>query len=164
MGRTIAAAVLCTVLTSAATVQAADRDTGTAETTGAVTHVAALDTALAGDVDWSLAPVKFGADSRGALLPALYVSLAALNAYDAYSTTKGLSLGAGEGNAMMRSVAGRPALLWAVKGGVTAGSVFIAERLWKKNNKVGAVAVMLATNGMMATVAARNNRVINSLR
>jgi hypothetical protein len=161
MVRTIAAAVALTLLTSAAA-DAADRDKVAVDDTAATT-MPALNTG-ATDIDWSLPPVKFGGEARGALLPALYVSLAALNAYDAYSTTRGLSLGAAEGNAMMGSVAGRPAVLWAVKGGATAGSVYIAERLWKKNNKVGAVVVMLATNGMMATVAARNSSVINSLR
>jgi hypothetical protein len=164
MFRKTAATVIFTVLACAPAALAADRDTATVEETGAATTVAALGTAMAGDVDFSLPPVKFGSASRGALLPSLYASLAVLNAYDAYSTTRGLSLGAVEGNAMMRNVAGRPAVLWAVKGGVTAGSVFIAERLWKNNNKVGAVAVMLATNGMMATVAARNSSVIRSLR
>jgi hypothetical protein len=94
------------------------------------------------------------------LLPSLYVSLAALNAFDAYSTTKGVAGGAVEGNPMMRAVAGRPAALWAVKGGATAGAVYLAERLWKNDHKVGAVVVMLATNGMMATVAARNSSVM----
>jgi hypothetical protein len=73
--------------------------------------VAALGTAVAGDADSSLPPVKFGSESRGALLPSLYVSLATLNAYGAYSTTKGLSLGAVEGNVVMRNLAGRPVVL-----------------------------------------------------
>jgi hypothetical protein len=42
--------------------------------------------------------------------------------------------------------------------------MLIAERLWKHNNKAGAIAVMLATNGMMATVAARNASVLRQLK
>lgn len=159
MFRTTTAAFVLMVLASVVPVQAADRDkVGVDDVTTVASGSAAV--AIASDIDWSLEPVKFGAQSRGAVLPSLYASLAALNAFDAYTTSKGLALGAGEANPMMRAVAGRPAVLWAVKGGVTAGSVFIAERLWKKNNKVGAIAVMLATNGMMATVAARNSSVI----
>lgn len=159
MFRTTAALVLM-LLALVVPVQAGDRDNNAGADDAATGATGAATVTMAGDVDWSLEPVTFGAPSRGAVLPSLYVSLAALNAFDAYTTSKGLALGAGEANPMMRAVAGRPAVLWAVKGGVTAGSVFIAERLWKKNNKVGAIAVMLATNGMMATVAARNSSVI----
>jgi hypothetical protein len=163
MFRITIAALAATVLMTATSVHAADGN-GVAGIDTTTATVDASTATMAGDVDWSLAPVKFGRESRGALLPSLYVSLAALNAFDAYSTTKGLSLGAAEANPMMRGVANRPAMLWAVKGGVTAGSVYIAERLWKNNNKVGAVVVMVATNSMMATIAARNSSVIRSQR
>jgi hypothetical protein len=36
--------------------------------------------------------------------------------------------------------------------------------MWRKNNKVGAIAVMAVSNGMMAVVAARNASVIKTLR
>ena len=84
------------------------------------------------------------------------MSLAGLNAVDAYTTSKGLSQGAIEANPMMRTVAGNQTMLWVVKGGATAGSIVIAERLWKNNKKGQAIAVMLATNGMMAVVSAHN--------
>jgi hypothetical protein len=114
----------------------------------------------AADVDWSLPPVHFGAAPRGGLLPALYVSLAGLNAVDAYTTMKGLSAGATEANPLMKAVVGNSTAFLAVKGGVTAGSILVAERLWKSNRRAQAIAVMVVTNGMMAAVAARNVSVL----
>jgi hypothetical protein len=114
---------------------------------------------LAADVDWSAPPVSIR-PTRGAVLPSLYVSLAGLNAYDAYATTAGLARGAAEANPLLRGVAGSPAALWAVKGGVTASSIVVAERLWRRNRKAAAIAVMAVSNGIMAAVAARNARVL----
>ncbi len=165
----------------AAPVSAADRDRGPVLAVAA--SAAAVTTALpsvpmAGAV--TLVPIEltapvmlpferqqpaFSAPARsrvrGTLLPSLYVSLAGLNAFDAYTTTVGVSTGATEANPVMRGVAGNPAAMWAVKGGVTAASIYMAERLWKKNRKVEAITVMAITNGMMAVVAARNAAVLN---
>lgn len=112
------------------------------------------------DVDWSLAPVPLGGSRRGSLLPALYVSLAGLNAFDAYSTSKGLTRGATEANPLMRAVAGNPTMVWIVKAGATGASIAVAERLWRKNRRAQAVAVMMISNGMMAAIAARNGSVL----
>src|SRR6202011_5695761 len=105
------------------------------------------------DTDWSLQPVPVRpsmAPSRGNLLPALYVSLAGLNIFDAYATRAGLSHGAVEANPLMHAVAGNSAALWAVKGGATAGSIFFAERLWRQHRRAEAIAVMVVSNGVMA--------------
>jgi hypothetical protein len=130
---------------------------------------------LASDTDWSLTPVQIGNTNgtifggaklegpkahRGALLPMLYVSLAGLNAFDAYSTQKGLAHGAVEANPMMSGVVGNKAALWAVKGGVTAASIYLSERMWKQGHKAQAVAMMVLSNGVMAAVAAHNAQVI----
>jgi hypothetical protein len=128
----------------------------------ALTMSAAAVPAMAADVDWSLAPVRMGARTphRGALLPSLYVSLAALNAFDAMTTSKAVRSASGtEANPLMAGVAGHSAALWAVKGGATAASVLLAERMWRNHNRVGAIATMVITNGMMAAVAANNTRV-----
>jgi hypothetical protein len=116
---------------------------------------------LAAGIDWSLPVEKVERSTRGALLPALYVSLASLNAFDAYSTAAALERGAVEANPMMRGVAGNPAALWAVKGGVTALSIYASERLWRDNRRVAAIAVMAVTNGLMTAVAARNSTVLS---
>jgi hypothetical protein len=166
MFRTAAALVLTVVVAAVAPASAADHDAiFVAATAEAAADAAAKDAGsarpLGTDVDWSLPAVQFGAPTtRGGLLPALYVSLAGLNAFDAYSTSLGMSRGAAEANPLMQPVAGNAAALWAVKGGATAASILVAERLWKQNRRGQAIAVMVVTNGMMAVVAARNASVL----
>jgi hypothetical protein len=167
MFRTLAAAVVVTLFTPVMPAAAAGNDALTLAAAGAAAVAEEAATAstrnsapLATDVDWSLPAVQVGAPARGSILPTLYASLAALNAFDAYSTTKGLSRGASEANPLMKSVAGNPTALWAVKGGATAASIVVAERLWKQNRKGQAIAVMVVTNGMMAVVAAKNASVL----
>ncbi len=92
---------------------------------------------------------------RPAALPVLYVSLAGLQVYDAYSTTRGLSQGARELNPLMRGIAGNSAALWTVKAATTASSILVAERLWKRN-RTAAILTMLALNGVVASVATHN--------
>jgi hypothetical protein len=126
----------------------------------------AAESAAIPDIDWSLPAVHFGPPerSRGALLPVLYVGLSTLNVFDAYSTAAGLSRGAREANPMMRGVAGNATAMWAVKGGVTAATIFAAERLWRSNRKSQAILMMVASNAMMAAVAAHNASVIRQQR
>jgi hypothetical protein len=102
--------------------------------------------------------------ARGAVLPSLYVSLAALNAYDGFTTIKGLRQGARESNALMAPVAGSAPAIWLVKGSVTAGSILVAERLWKSHRRAQAIAVLAISNGMMAAVAARKTAVLRQQR
>ena len=117
------------------------------------------NSAVFSDVDWSLPPVEFGSAKRPAVLPAFYVSLAALQAFDAYSTSGGLGRGASEANPLTKGVAGNSAMFWTVKAATTASAILIAERLWK-TNKAQAIAVMVLSNGVMAFVAAHNARVL----
>jgi hypothetical protein len=162
MFRTAVTALVFALFVTAAPAQAAD-----AEATGSVVTAAVSPVQLASDTDWSLQPMRVGAaqkPSRGALLPALYVSLAGLNIFDAYSTTKGLSRGAVEANPLLHGVAGNSAALWAVKGGTTAASIFFAERLWRQHRRAEAIAAMVVSNGVMAGVAARNASVLRQVR
>lgn len=111
----------------------------------------------------SAIPLQLDATSgatRGPLLLTLYFTVSGLHAYDAYSTTRGLARGSREANPMMRTVSGNAAALWTVKAGATALSIGISERLWRQNRRARAVAVMLATNGILAAVAARNMGVL----
>lgn len=147
MPRTIAAAVAVTLLSFAAPAAAADPEPAAVDTTG----IAAID--------WSVPPPPAAA-ARGTLLPVLYVGFAGLNAYDAYSTTAAINAGAREHNPLVVSFADNRAAMWAMKGGVTAGSIFFAERLWKKNRKAAAISMMVISNSMMAIVAANNARVL----
>jgi hypothetical protein len=126
----------------------------------------AAESAPASEIDWTLPAVHFGQAmrSRGALLPALYVGLSSLNAFDAYSTSTGLSRGAKEANPMMRGVAGNASAMLAVKGGITAATIFTAERLWRNNRKGQAILMMVASNAMMAAVASHNASVMRQQR
>jgi len=152
--RAIAGAAL--MLTVIATSASADDNAGS---------LAERAAALAATSEGAAAPISFvhiPKPSRGAVLPGLYVSLAALQAYDGYSTMTGLQRGAVEANGVMKNVAGNPAALWAVKAGVTTTSIVVAERLWKQNRRGAAIATMIATNGLMAVVAARNASVLRA--
>jgi hypothetical protein len=71
--------------------------------------------------------------------------------------------GAKEANPMMESVVTKPAVFWSVKAAMAIAPALAAERLWK-TNKVGAIAVMAISNGMMAVVAAHNAKVLNRVR
>ena len=101
--------------------------------------------------------------SRPKVLPAMYASYAALQVFDVMSTQKALALGAREANPLIQGVVGHAGAFWAVKVGVAAGTIVAAERLWK-TNKVAAIAVMAAGNGVAAIVASRNARVLRNLR
>jgi len=100
---------------------------------------------------------------RPAVLPALYASYAALQAFDVYSTRQGLARGAREANPLMRDAVGNTGAFVAVKAAVAVGTIVAAERLWK-TNKPAAIAVMVASNGVAAIVAARNARVLRQQR
>lgn len=102
--------------------------------------------------------------ARPGMLAPLYVSLAALQAYDGYSTLKGVDRGARETNVLVGGLAGNPAAFWAVKAGSTAVSIYFAERLWREHRRAEAITVMIVTNGVMAAIAARNAAVLRSPR
>jgi hypothetical protein len=102
--------------------------------------------------------------TRPSLLPPLYVSLAALQVYDGYSTTYGVKNGSRESNVLVGGLAGKPALFWAVKGGSTAVTIFLAEQLWRHHRKAEAIATMIIANGLMTGIAARNASVLRASR
>jgi hypothetical protein len=96
--------------------------------------------------------------ARSVLLP-LYVSFATLQLLDAHSTTRALASGGVEANPVMRGVAGNPAALVAVKAGVTASTIVLAEKVRSKS-RVGAILLMAALNSTYATVVAHNYRAV----
>jgi hypothetical protein len=98
--------------------------------------------------------------NRPAGLVALYASFAALQAFDAISTTKGIDRGAAEANPIMSGVAGNPAAFWTIKAATSVGVVLAVERLWKRS-KPGAIAVMVIANGLSAALAAHNIGILN---
>jgi hypothetical protein len=78
---------------------------------------------------------------------------------DAHSTTRALASGAVEANPMMRGVAGNPAALVAVKAGVTASTIVVAEKL-RSRSRVGAILFMAALNSTFATIVAHNYQAV----
>lgn len=154
--------VLGVAVTPASAAEAAAAGSGLAA--GATSAAAELAT----DTDWTMPAVQMGRSnhdvSRGSILPSLYVSLAALNVYDAVSTKQGLAHGAMESNPGMSGIVGSSTALWTAKAVTTASTILLSEHLWKTHHKVGAIAVMVISNGLMSAVAAHNASVVNSLR
>jgi hypothetical protein len=98
------------------------------------------------------------------VLPALYGMSAALQGFDAYSTLSVLKHGGMEANPVMKGITKSPIAFIGLKAGVTAMSIVAAERMWKNNNRVGAIVTMVVTNGLMSAVAANNAKVLSRVR
>jgi hypothetical protein len=95
---------------------------------------------------------------RPAILPALYVSLAAVQAWDVYSTRSAIGAGAREANPIAAPFTGNVGSMLGLKLATTATAIVLSERLWKKN-RVAAVVALVALNGATAAVAMHNMRV-----
>lgn len=95
--------------------------------------------------------------ARPKALAPMYATLGVLQALDVYSTRRALAGGGAEANPVMRDAAQSSAGMMAVKALSTAGSIYFAERAWKKNRK-GAMILMAAINGVTAAVVANNLR------
>jgi len=161
MKRTTLATLITILTVSAGTARADDRRGQTLPAPVAAETTSTLP--VAGAVDVSAPPGEI-APTRGAVLPALYASYAVLHAYDGYATIAGLQRGAREANPVMSRIAGKPGAVWAIKGGVAAASILVAERLWKRDHRAQAIATMVLSNGIMAVVAARNAALLRGQR
>jgi len=96
--------------------------------------------------------------ARPAALVPMYASLAVLQGFDIYTTSKSLKTGAVEANPVMKPVAGKNVASIVVKAAATAGSIYFTERAWKQNRK-GAVILMTAINVATAAIVAHNTQV-----
>ena len=177
MGRTILASGLSLFLFAVPTF-AADPASGTtsdktaaisAESTGVQPTLSASIAAEATNAALTAAPSTavvsdWHPAQRPAVLPALYVGSALLQAFDAYSTMKAINLGGTEANPIMKGAASSPAAMIGVKAAVTTASILAAERMWKNHNPTGAIVTMLASNGFMAWVAMHNASVVSGLQ
>lgn len=92
---------------------------------------------------------------RPALLPVLYGTYAGLQVMDIVSTRKAIAAGAREANPLMQK--GGMATTIAMKAASSVGTVYVAEKMWKRH-RVGAIVLMAAMNGVSAAVVAHNNR------
>jgi len=97
-------------------------------------------------------------------LPVLYGSSAFLQGYDGYLTFAALKRGASEVNPILKPISGNPVAFIAVKAGLTAASFVGAEQLWKDNHRLGAVALMVASNAIMVVVTAHNAAVLQRIK
>ncbi len=104
------------------------------------------------------ARARADAERPPALMP-LYVSFAALQVFDAHSTTRAIRRGASEANPVMRGLADKPAGMLAVKAAGTAGVIYAGEKMWRRN-KTAAVVFMLAANSALAWVVQHNYRAV----
>ena len=95
-------------------------------------------------------------------LRSLHVGLAVTQAYDVYSTTSAISRGAVEMNPLLKNTVKSRTAFIALKVAVTAGPIWEAEKLWRNNHRVGAIALMAASNGIMLAVAAHNAAVMRN--
>ena len=137
-------------------------DTQPAALVIAPTAIAAAATSPAANLDLATrSNWKYG---RPSILPALYVSSAALQGYDAYSTLTALKNGGREVNPLMQGIVKRPAAFVAMKAGVTMASIMAAESLWKNHHRFGAIGLMVASNLMMGVVAKHNAQVLSTLK
>ena len=155
----LAAALLLSTLAVAAPVHAAETETPVTE--AALEAVTAAPVVADAPVGYSRVYRKA---QRSALLPSLYISLAALEGGEGRVRVVGLQGGAVEANPMMQGVVGNPLMFTAIKAGVTGASILAAENLWKHGKKTQAVLLMVASNGLMAYVAHNNAGVLRSIR
>ena len=106
---------------------------------------------------WPMASIYAPELKRPGLLPALYVTLGAVQAWDLYSTSVALKAGAHEANAAAAPFASNKGSMLGLKAATMAGTILCAEKMWKKN-RIGAVVMMAAINGATAAVAMHNMR------
>ena len=93
--------------------------------------------------------------TRPASLIPLYVSFAAVQALDIHSTYNGIERGGREANPLLGTVVGSPAAFVAVKAGATAGTIYLAEKIWKRNRKA-AIITMIGANIAYGVIASHN--------
>ena len=104
-------------------------------------------------------PQRFEAQRPKALMP-LYVSFAALQGLDMYTTRRALDRGAQEANPLMRGAVGRDATMIAMKAGGSAVAIWATERLWKKKRGKMAIASAVVLNVVSGLVVMNNFRIV----
>ena len=164
--RTIALAVVFSTLFAASAARVNDFVTSDDKTMDSVAADSPKDgvtdaATKANDVTPPLKLRPAGGSFVGAsALRSMYVSLGVLQAYDVYSTTTAIRHGAVERNPLRQKTVGNRALFIGLKVAMTAGPVYEAEKLWRNHHRIGAIALMAASNGIMMGVAAHNASVI----
>ena len=94
--------------------------------------------------------------TRPGILTPMYVSLAGLQAYDGYSTIRGLRTNLTERNPLVGSLAEHPTAFWTIKAVSTITTVYFAECMWRDRHRKEAIVTMVVANVAMGIAAARN--------
>jgi len=122
--------------------------------------------AAAADVDDSPTPALPVAEAivkpRPQIVPSLYVSLAVLQAFDGYSTLRGVRNGAREANPILGQAAGRPIAIWTLKAASTVTTIYCVERLWRTHRRGQAITLLVVANAMMGAIAAHNASILST--
>lgn len=96
------------------------------------------------------------AERPAALVP-LYLSQVALQSADLYTTRRALNAGHIEANPVFKDASF--GTMVGAKVAATVVSIYVSEKLWKRN-RYAAIGVMLAANMGMSAVVANNYRVL----
>jgi hypothetical protein len=98
---------------------------------------------------------------RPRMLPVLYGTYATLHALDIVTTRRAIKAGAREVNPLMNS--GHVGTMIAVKAATGVSTMYITEKMWKKN-RAAAVILMAAINGATAAVVSHNFTTARNVR
>jgi hypothetical protein len=101
---------------------------------------------------------KHATGGRRIFVP-LYVSFGALQMLDAHSTLRAVGAGGVEQNPLLRGVANHPAALVAIKAGVAASTIMLAEKV-RGRSRVGAIVLMAALNSAYTAIVVHNYRTV----
>lgn len=97
------------------------------------------------------------AQERTPLLHALYGNAVTLQGLDAYLTLRAVQTrDFQETNGLMAPMVERPIAWLAMKAATSIATVQVADHLWMSGRKKTAIATLIATNGLMSIVVARN--------
>jgi hypothetical protein len=77
---------------------------------------------------------------------------------DIHSTQRALGRGGREANRSIRPLVGSPVAFTLVKAGSAAATIYLVEKVRKKNRAV-AIATMVGINSAYAVIVARNYRI-----
>ena len=97
-------------------------------------------------------------NDRRVLLP-LYMSFGALQMLDAHSTLRAIRAGGVEQNPLLRGVVNQPVAFVALKAGVAASTIALAEKV-RGRSRVGAIVLMAALNSVYTAVVVHNYRTV----
>ena len=159
MHRSLVGSVVGLLLMTSSVFAAADTTTATVTSEISAPAITWSHTDLAATAN---TPVVLEPPHRPLVLPFLYASSVLLQGYDAYATLTVLKHGGTEVNPLLKGIKSPTALI-GLRAGLTAMSIIQAERMWKRDQRLGAVLTMVAVNGFMAMAAVHNYAVIERL-